>query len=70
MFKIDIKHLSDRNITYLSHASFALGIGLRTALSSAMFFAHAALPFIQIPQTLNLESMSIYLFDKNVEVED
>jgi len=70
MFKIDIRHLSERKITYLSHASFALGIGLRMAVSSAMFFVHAAMPFVQIPQHLNLESMSIYLFDKNVEVED
>ena len=70
MFMIDTKHLSARRVSYLSHAMFAVKIGLRMAISSIMFLVHAAAPFVQIQQAFNLESMSIYLFDKNVEAED
>ena len=70
MFIINTKHLSERNVSYISHAQFALGVCLRLCASSAMYLLHATFPFIQVPDALNLESMSIYLFDKNIEVED
>ena len=70
MFKLFTAHLAERGITYLDHAYVALVISARLAISSTMFFIHAVLPFIKIPRYFNLEATSLYLFDKNVEIED
>ena len=65
MFKLFKKHLEEKSVSYSSHASFAMDISLRLALSSVVFLVHAIFPFVKIPDCFNLEAMSIYLFDKN-----
>ena len=70
MFKFFTTHLIKKNNTYLNHAQYALEVSLRLAVSSIAFFVHAIFPFIGIPARFNLESTSIYLFDKNIEVGD
>jgi hypothetical protein len=70
MFKLFTSHPAEKNSSYIEHARLALAIGLRLALSSVALFTHAVFPFIKIPQYFNLEAMSLYLFDKNIEIED
>ena len=70
MFKLFTSHPAEKDSTYLEHARLALTIGLRLSASSVMFFIHAVFPFIKIPNCFNLEAMSLYLFDKNIEIED
>ena len=70
MIKLFKKHLVERNITYFGHAQIALLISTRLFVSSVLFFLHSIFPFINIPRHFNLESMAIYLFDKNVEIDD
>ena len=64
------KHLKERNVSYMTHARFALGIGLRLACSSVIFILHAVLPIIPIPYALNLESTGLYLFEKDNSLSD
>lgn len=64
------KHLKEKNVSYLNHARFALGIGLRLACSSIMFVLHAILPIIPIPYMFNLESTGLYLFEKDNSLSD
>ena len=64
------KHLKERKITYLQHFIFAMKISLKLTFASTAFLIHALLPFIEIPYNLNLESVALYLFEKNNELED
>lgn len=70
MFKYFVKHLKDKGVSYTTHAHFAIAIAIKLAFSSVAFFLHAVFPFIKIPDCFNLEAMSLFLFDKNVEIED
>ena len=64
------KHLRENNTTYLQHFVFAMKVSLKLSLSSTAFFVHALLPFIKIPYSLNLDSIALYLFERNNELED
>ena len=64
------KHLKERKISYLQHFIFAMRVSLRLTLASTAFFIHAFVPFIKIPYNMNLESMALYLFERNNELED
>lgn len=70
MFKLFTEHPAEKNKSYLDHAIFALKIGFHLSLSSTCFVVHAVFPFIKMPHNLNLESMAMYLFEKNNELED
>ncbi len=52
---------------YFSHFIFATSIAFRTAITSAAFMLHAALPFIPTPKFLNLEMTIQYLIRKNLD---
>jgi len=64
------KHLRDKKVSYFHHLVFAMKISIKLTLSSTAFFIHALLPLIKIPYSLNLESMALYLFERNNELED
>jgi len=64
------KHLKERKLTYLQHFIFAMRISLKLTFASTAFFIHALFPFIEMPYNLNLESMALYLFERNSELED
>ena len=64
------KHLKERKLTYLQHFIFAMRISLKLTFASTAFFIHALFPFIEMPYNLNLESMALYLFERNNELED
>jgi len=64
------EHLREKNKTYLQHLIFAMRVSVKLSLSSTAFFVHALFPFIKIPYNLNLESMALYLFERNNELED
>jgi len=65
-----IKHLRERNFTFLQHMRFAWTIGFRLLATSIMFLIHGAMPFIPIPKKLNLEETSLYLFEKDNSLFD
>ena len=65
-----IKHLNERDLTYLQHARFAWTIGTRLLVTSIVFLVHGIMPFIPIPQKLNLEETSLYLFEKDNSLFD
>tara|TARA_B100000287_G_scaffold224847_1_gene212197 strand:- start:397 stop:597 length:201 start_codon:yes stop_codon:yes gene_type:complete len=64
------KHLKEKKVSYLSHLVFALGIAWRLSISSLYFTIHAIFPPFPIPYSLNLESMALYLFEKNNDLEN
>ncbi len=64
------KHLKERKISYISHGLFALTIAMRLAASSVAFVVHAILPFVPIPEQLNLEATGLYLFEKDNSLSD
>ena len=64
------KHLKERRLSYSNHLIFAMRVGWKLSLASTAFFVHAFFPFIKIPYDLNLESMALYLFERNNELED
>ena len=64
------EHLKEKKTTYLQHLVLAVKISLKLSLSSTAFFIHAFIPFVKIPYDLNLESMALYLFERNNELED
>ena len=64
------KHLKKKNINYLQHFMFAMRVSVKLSVASTIFFLHAVLPFVKIPYGLNLESMALYLFERNNELED
>jgi hypothetical protein len=64
------KHLKLRNKTYTQHARFACAIGIRLLATSIVFLVHGILPFIPIPEVLNLEETSLYLFEKDNSLFD
>jgi len=65
-----LEHLKERKVTYLQHFVFAMKVSIKLTLSSTAFFLHAFFPFIEIPYNLNLESMALYFFERNNELED
>ncbi len=64
------KHLKEKKVSYFHHFIFAMRVSIKLTLSSTAFFVHALFPFVKIPYDLNLESMALYLFEKNNELED
>tara|TARA_Y100000114_G_C11756672_1_gene327207 strand:+ start:403 stop:612 length:210 start_codon:yes stop_codon:yes gene_type:complete len=64
----NLRHLKEKETTYLSHARFALGIFCTMFISCLFFLVHGFIPFIQIPNSFNLSSMYNYLREKNDEV--
>jgi len=64
------KHLKERKISYVSHGLFALGIAIRLGASAVAFAIHAILPFVPIPESLNLEATGLYLFEKDNSLSD
>ena len=64
------KHLKEKNTTYLQHLVFAMKVSLKLTFSSTAFLVHAFFPFVKVPYDLNLESMALYLFERNNELED
>lgn len=55
---IDCRHLSKNNETYLSHFVFALKVGLFFLLCGVTFILHAVVPWLEIPERLNLSSIT------------
>ena len=70
MFGLFTKHPESTNQTYFQHTLFAISIGIRLLRSSCIFLIHGIFPFIKIPESLNLESTALYLFEKNNELDD
>ena len=70
MFDLFTKHPKTMNQTYTRHALFAVGVSVRLLQSSCIFLLHGIFPFIKIPESLNLESTALYLFEKNNELDD
>jgi len=70
MFDLLTRHPKTTNQTYIRHALFAVRIGVRLFRSSCMFLIHGIFPFVKIPESLNLESTALYLFEKNNELDD
>ena len=70
MLKMFTNHPAEKKKGYLEHLWCALKISTRLVFSSILFFIHAFFPFIEIPYNLNLESMALYLFERNNEFED
>ena len=64
------KHLKDKKVSYAKHFLFAFSIAWKLSMSSLFFTLHAVLPLIPIPYNYNLESMALYLFEKNNELEN
>tara|TARA_A100001391_G_C5065478_1_gene277051 strand:- start:1050 stop:1250 length:201 start_codon:yes stop_codon:yes gene_type:complete len=64
------KHLKEKKISYLKHFMFAASVSWRLSVSSLFFILHAILPIIAIPYNYNLESMALYLFEKNNDLEN
>ena len=64
------KHLKERKVSYFHHFIFAMNVSIKLSFSSTAFFVHALFPFIKIPYDMNLESMALYLFERNNELED
>jgi hypothetical protein len=64
------KHLKEKRVSYLQHLLFAGRVALRLSLSSFFFTIHAVFPFVKIPYDLNLESMALYLFERNNDLEN
>ena len=64
------KHLKEKKTNYINHFLFAMRVSIKLSLSSTAFLVHALFPFIKISYDLNLESMALYLFEKNNELED
>lgn len=65
-----INHLKTKKLSYAQHFLFAFKVAFKLSLSSLFFTVHALLPFIPIPYSLNLESMALYLFEKNNDLEN
>ena len=49
---------------------FAVKISVKLSISSTLFFLHAFMPFIPMPDSYNLQAMSDYLLKKNEEVDN
>ncbi len=70
MIKLFTKHPNSSGKGFLEHGLFAVKIAMRLIAKGLLFLVHAALPFIRIPYSLNLESTALFLFEKNNELED
>ena len=58
-------HPTDQGETYIQHMKFAFSLASRMGISSVFFLTHGFFPFIEIPSFYNLESMSLFLREKN-----
>lgn len=54
---IDLRHLSKNNENYFSHLGFALKVSLFFFLCGASFMIHSVLPWLKIPEILNLSKI-------------
>ncbi|MBT3045743.1 MAG: DUF6356 family protein [Candidatus Thiodiazotropha sp.] len=63
------RHLHEQDISYIQHASFALGIALRLSASVVMFTLHGLLPWISIQRRYDLEATSVFLVQQNDWIE-
>jgi hypothetical protein len=64
------KHPNENGKTWLQHMLFAVKISVKLSISSTLFFLHAFMPFIPMPDSYNLQAMSDYLLKKNEEVDN
>jgi hypothetical protein len=55
---------------YFKHMCYMMKISIRLSLSSMAFFFHAIFPSFRIPYDLDMDSIALYLFEKNNELED
>ena len=64
----DPNHLGRNNETYASHLLFAASIGFRLGLTGIVFIVHSIIPWLSIPENLNLgvTSQKIYEWNKHV----
>ena len=67
---MDFKHCDSVGETYLQHGKFAVSVGLRLIISGLSIVIHGVLPFLQIPDKLNLESTTFFLIGANKNRED
>ena len=51
-----MKHLKENNETYISHLTFAARMSIHLFVRSIFFMLHAVLPFIDVPESLNLKN--------------
>jgi len=51
-----MKHLKENNETYFSHFIFAGKMSLHLLVRSCVFMFHAVLPWIELPESLNLDN--------------
>ena len=64
------KHLKEKNAPYAQHFLFAIRVAFKLSVASLFFTIHAIVPSIPIPYSLNLESMALYLFERNNDLEN
>ena len=64
------KHTAQVGQTYFQHFIFAAEIGLVMLLSACFFIMHGAIPWVPIPDKLNLREMGTLLMDKNLNLEN
>jgi hypothetical protein len=55
---------------YIKRLYYMMKISVKLSLSSTAFFFHALFPPFKIPHELDMDSMALYLFEKNNELED
>lgn len=55
---------------YVQHLFFWLRVGIRLSLSSTAILIYSVFPFVKVPYDLDLDSVALYLFEKNNELED
>jgi len=51
-----MRHLKENNETYLSHLLFAAKMSIHLFVRSVFFMFHAIFPFIDVPDSLNLNN--------------
>ena len=64
---LDFRHLKEVDQNYVQHMLFALLICLRVSFAMGLLLIHAFLPFIKMPNPLDIARTSDYLFDKDYE---
>jgi hypothetical protein len=64
------RHTAETGQTYFQHFLFAMSVGFIMLISSCFFIIHGAVPWVAIPWRFNLNSMALWLFDKNQALED
>ena len=62
--KINLKHLKERRMSYVSHFFFATSVAARLAVSSVFLFVHSVLPWFEFSR-FDIETTIAYLKDKH-----